>query len=119
SRSGDRGGGVFLRLLQRGGTLLRLLAGKRLGRIVAGFALGDAGLVEEAGDAVGGHRAVAEPVPDAVGVDLDALGVLRQQRVPRAELLDEPAVARAAHVGNDDVVVRTLLGARSGQTNLQ
>ena len=60
-----------------------------------------------------------EPMLDAVGVELDALAVLGQQRVPRAERLDEAAVARRTHVGNDDVVVRALLRARAGQTDFQ
>ena len=55
----------------------------------------------------------------AVGVNLDALAVLRQQRVPRAERLDETAVAGRTGVGDDDVVVRTLLRARAGQSDLQ
>ena len=78
--------------------------------------LDDAGGLEEAADAVGGLRALAEPVLHALEVDLHpALVVLGQQRVVGAELLDEAAVAGRARVGGDDRVVRTLLGPAAGE----
>ena len=43
----------------------------------------------------------------------------RQHRVVAAQLLNEPSIARAAAVGQHDVVVRPLLGARTGKANLQ
>ena len=76
--------------------LLGLLARLALVRVGAGVALGKAGDVEEAGNAVGRQRAVGQPMLDAVGVDLDAVAVLGQQRVPGADRLDEAAVARAS-----------------------
>src|SRR5690606_32327402 len=80
---------------------------------------GKASLVEEAQNAVGRLCALCNPMLDAVGVELHAFSVLGQHRVPCANGFDEAAVTRAADVGNDDVVVRTLLGASAGQTNLQ
>ncbi|ESY73357.1 hypothetical protein X743_12335 [Mesorhizobium sp. LNHC252B00] len=109
--SGGRGSGcrVFLRLLQKGSAFLRLLARLGLLRIGAGFALDESGLVEEAQHAIGRLGAMRQPMLDAFGVDLDAFAVLGQQRVPRADRLDEPAVTRRTGVGDDDVIVRTLL----------
>ena len=58
-------------------------------------ALADAGGIEEAQHAVRRLGADAQPMRDAVGVELHALGrILRQQRVVGADLLDEAAVAR-------------------------
>ncbi|KAG0776903.1 hypothetical protein G6F22_012241 [Rhizopus arrhizus] len=51
-------------------------------------------------------------------VQLDALLGALGDRVVEANALDVAAVARAAHVGDDDVVERTLLGAAAGQSNL-
>jgi hypothetical protein len=98
---------------------LRLLAGLGLGRVVAGFAGHQAGIGQEAGDTVGRQRALAHPVLDALLVELHALGILGQHRVPGAQLLDEATVARRAHVGDHDLVVGALLGARTGQTDFQ
>ena len=65
-------------------------------------------------------RAVAQPMRDALGFQLDAVGMLaRQHRVVGAELLDEAAVARAAAVGDHDVVVGTLLRAGAGEADLE
>src|SRR5690606_17599908 len=72
---GNRGGGVFLSLLDCVGAFLGLLARLRLRRIVACVALGDAGAVEEAGDTVGRQRAVAEPMLDALFIELHAVAV--------------------------------------------
>ena len=61
-----------------------------------------------------------EPMLDALGLQADAVLVFgRQHRVVAAQLLDEAAVARAAAVGDHDVVVRALLGAGAGQADLQ
>ena len=76
------------------------------------LALGQARGVEEARHAVGRLRADAEPVLDALEVELDAVGVvLGQQRIVRADLLDVAPVARRGGFGHDDVVVGPLLGA--------
>ena len=73
---------------------------------------------KEAQDAVGRLRADAQPVADAVGVELHALRrILRQQRVVGADLLNEATVTRIAAVGDDDAVIRPLLGAATGQAN--
>ena len=77
------------------GALLGLLARLGLLRVVARGALLDAGGIEEAGDAVRRLGADAQPVRDAVLVELHPLRVvLGQQRVVGADLLDEVAVAR-------------------------
>ena len=58
-------------------------------------ALADAGGVEEAQHAVRRLGADRQPMRDALGVELHALGrILGQQRVVGADLLDEAAVAR-------------------------
>src|SRR5437773_6167413 len=49
-------------------------------------------------------RADLQPVLDTVGVDLDPRGVLL--RVVQAQVLDRPAVALGARVGDDDAVLR-------------
>ena len=67
-----------------------------------------------------GLRADAKPMLDAVFVQQQPVGMLvRQHRVVAAQLLDEAAVTRAAAVGDDDVVVRALLGASAGEADLQ
>ena len=92
--------------------------GTRLVRVVARGALADAGGIEEAGDAVRRLGADRQPVRDALVEQLDALrAVLGEERIIGADLLDEAAVARGAAVGDDDAVIRTLLGAATGQTN--
>src|SRR5690606_19108052 len=90
-----------------------------LRRIAAGFARDEAGVSEEASDAIGRQGTIGEPVLDALFVELHALAVLGKHRVPGAELLDEAAVAGRTDVSNDNVVVRTLLGARAGETDFQ
>ena len=98
--------------------LLGLFARLGLLRVVARRALLDAGGIEEAQDAVRRLGADAQPVRDAVGVELHALGqILRQQRIVGADLLDEAAVTRVAAVGHDDAVIGALLGAAARQTN--
>ena len=88
-----------------------------LGLLRAG-ALADAGGIEEAQDAVRRLGADRQPMRDALGVELHALGqILGQQRIVGAELLDEAAVARGAAVGDDDAVIRPLLGAAAGEAN--
>ena len=100
--------------------LLRLLAGLRLLRVVARRALGKAGGIEEAQHAVGRLGAVLHPMLDALGLEHDALRVvLRQDRIPGADDLDEAAVAREARVGDDDAIERALLGAGAGETDFQ
>src|SRR4051812_27129330 len=82
--SGGRGGGgAFLRLLLRR-RLLRLLREDGHRR--------QAGMAEELRHAVGRLRAVAQPMRDALGFQLHAVGMLaRQHRVVAAHLLDEAA----------------------------
>ena len=107
---GRGGGGAFLRLLLRLGLV----------RIVVDALLGDAGIGQPLVDAVRGNGALGDPGLGLFQVQLDAVGMVRgQQRVVETDLLDEAAVARAARVGDDDIVVRTLLGAAAGETNTQ
>jgi hypothetical protein len=77
-------------------------------------------MAEELRHPVGRQGALAQPVGDALVLQADALGVVgRQHRVVAAELFDEAAVARAAAVGDDDVVVGPLLRAGAGKPDLQ
>jgi hypothetical protein len=92
---GGRGGG--------GGALLGLLLRLGLFRVVARLALDRADAIEQAGDAVGRLRALAEPFLGLLDVEDEAdFRILRRQRVEGAELLDEAAVARRACVGDDN-----------------
>ena len=85
-------------------------------RVVGGRTLLDAGLVEQAGNAVGRLGANAEPVLHAVFDQTHAVGVvLGQQRVVGADLLEVLAVTRGAAVGDDDLVVGALLGTATRQ----
>jgi hypothetical protein len=55
---------------------------------------------------------------DSLGVELHPLGgILREERIVGAELLDEAAVAGRAAVGNDDTIIRPLLGAAAREAN--
>ena len=67
-------------------------------------------------DGVGGLGALGDPGVNLLEVNLDGLGV--GQGVVAAHLLDVTAIARHAAVGDDDAIVRTLLGTVTGQTNL-
>ena len=100
------------------GALLGLLAGDTLVRVAAGGALLDTGGVEEAGNAIGRLRADRQPMLGALGVDLDAVGViLGEERVVRTDLLDEGAVGRAGRLGADVALNRALLGGATGETD--
>ena len=102
---GDLGGTLF-------GALLGLFARLALLQVHAGRTLLDAGSIEEAGDTVGRLRANAEPVARAVFDQLHTVGaVLGEQRVIGAYLLEILAVTRATAGGDDDAIIRTLLGA--------
>src|SRR4030088_3323891 len=107
SRTLRRLGGGF-------GVGLALLARQGLFRIVARGALGDTGGIEETRHTVGRLRALGEPALDLVHIELQPrFVVLRQQRIEMTEPLDETAVARKPRVGDDDMIDRTLLGARA------
>src|SRR5690606_9190490 len=56
---------------------------------------------------------------DALLVELHALRILWQHRVPGTELFDEASVAGRAHVGHNDAVVAPLLVARARKANFQ
>src|SRR5579862_6958507 len=102
------GFGLGLALLSRHGLL----------RVVARFALRNTGGIEEAHHAIGGLRALGEPGLHLVHVELQAgFVVLRQQRVEMAETLDEAAIARKARISGDDMIDRTLLGARASEAD--
>jgi hypothetical protein len=45
--------------------------------------------------------------------------VLGHHGIIGADLLDEAAIARAAGIGHDNPIERTLLGAAAGETNFQ
>ena len=116
--SGGLGGFSFFGFL--GFALLGLLAGLGFLRVVAVLPLDHASGPEEAGDAIGRLRALADPFLGLFEVEDDALLVVfRQQRIVGADLLDEAAVAGIARVGNDDAVVRTLFRAATGEPDFQ
>src|SRR5581483_4386695 len=96
AKSGSRLGLAARGFLCGGGlALLALLLGLGLLGVVARRALGEPGRIEEARHAVGRLRTHAQPMLDALGVELHPLGVvLGQQRIVRAHLLDVAAVAR-------------------------
>ncbi len=105
---------------QRPWRVLRLLLRRGLHRLLPVHRhRAEAGLAQEAGDAVGRQGALADPVADARRTGDALLMFGRQHGVVAAQLLDEPAVPRAAAVGNHDVVVRALLGAGAGQADFQ
>src|SRR3546814_3054503 len=67
-------------------------------------------------DLVGQLRALPDPVVDAGDVQLDALLGARGDGVVETHALDVATVARAALVGDDDVVEGALLGATAGRS---
>ena len=80
--------------------------------------ISDARAIEEASDTIGRLRADAQPVRGALGVELHALRViLGEQRVVAAEALDEAAIARAARVCDDDLVIGALFRTAARQAN--
>src|SRR5690606_9182058 len=79
----------------------------------------NAGLVEEAQHPIRGLGTQAEPMADAILLELYAFRIPGKHRGPGADLLDEAAIARTARIGDDDVVIGALLRTRAGQTNFQ
>ena len=116
-RLGRRGlrGGVCL------GPLLRLGLGQMLLGLVAALrCLGQAELRQKQRHAVRRLGALAQPILDALDIELHPLGaVMGQHGIVDPHLLDEAAVARHARFGDDDAVVGALLGPAAGQANLQ
>src|SRR5690606_30937463 len=111
-------GGVSQLLRLFLGAFLGLFAGDTLVGVVARGALLNACGVEEARDAVARLGADAQPMLGAVGVELDALGiVLGEQRVVAADAFDEAAIARAARIGDDDLVIGALFRTAARQAN--
>src|SRR5690606_12677974 len=105
-----------------GGFRPRLLLLARYGAlgVVACLALADTGSVEETQHAVGRLRALRQPMLHALEVEIHALlRVLRQHRIIGAEFFDEAAVARITRVGDDHAILRALLGAHTGETDLK
>src|SRR3546814_658689 len=76
------------------------------------------GLLVQVGDLVGHLRALPDPVLDALGVEFHALLGASGDRIVETHALDVAAVARAAAVGDDDVVEGALLRAATGEANL-
>src|SRR5438132_1571721 len=72
-------------------------------------------LLDQAADGVRGLRAMADPVSDAVEVEVPVLP--RLFRIVVADLLDEFAVARAAAVGDDDFVIRVVERTLSAESD--
>src|SRR6266542_7131393 len=78
-------------------------------------AVPDADLGHQHPHRVGRLRADPEPMQRALLVDLDHRGVVH--RLIPADVLDEPAVAGAPLVGDDDPVEGALLGPQSLQSD--
>src|SRR5689334_14378781 len=113
--SGGRGFGGFL------GALLRL--GLR-GRFDRGLTrhrfLDHAGIAKKFRHSLGRQRANPEPMPDALLLQGDAIGVITLQHwIVGTELLDKSPVARAARVGDHNRIERPLLGAAASQPDFQ
>src|SRR5688572_28671310 len=102
------------RLESMSGRPARIRAGGGSGR--GGLLAG--GFLHQRADLFGQLRAVGNPMVDAGDVELDALLVAGRDRVVEAEALDRAAIALVALVGDDDVVEGALLGAATGQANL-
>src|SRR5690606_16609847 len=83
-----------------------------------GSGRGGLGGLVQVGDLVAQLRALPDPVVDPLDVHLDALLGAGGHRVVEAHALDVAAVAGAAAVGDDDVVEGALLGAATGEADL-
>src|SRR5437899_6452516 len=104
------GSSTSSRAIASSSSRISLLLGRRgLRRLVL--------LLQQAAHGVAGLRALADPVPCALGVDLDHRGVL--PRVVVSQHLDEAPVAPRARVRDHDAVMRFLGGAGTSQTNRQ
>src|SRR6056297_1012989 len=74
-------------------------------------------LLDQAGNALGRLRAMADPVVHPVEVELQRLFLASRDRVEEPEPLDIAPVAPVAAVGHHHVVERPLFSAAPGQTN--
>jgi hypothetical protein len=110
--------GFLLRLFL--GALVGLAARLALGRVVARGPLHDADLAELTRHAVGGLGTLADPFLDAFQLQGDAVRViLLQQGIIGAYLFDETAIAGRVAVSDDDRIIGALLGAATGETDLE
>ena len=96
---------LFLRSLFRSGSFLR-----RPGRQVAFHAAA----ANQLPHALGGLRALPQPVIDPIQGQLQGLLTAGRYGIVETQPLDEPAVALVAPVGNDDVVKGPFLGPVTG-----
>ena len=63
---------------------------------------------------------MAEPMLQAIFLKADTLRMVRRQhRVIGTHLFDEAAIARAAAIGNHDVIIGALLGTSASKANLE
>src|SRR5262249_27059543 len=74
-------------------------------------------VLEQGGDLVGWLGADAQPVLDAVRLQLDALRLVLHHRVVGSEFLDQPAVARLATVDRHDPEKWTVLPSQHLHAN--
>src|SRR5690606_39120109 len=72
----------------------------------------------QVGDLVAHLRTMAQPVLDALDIELDPPLGAGGDRVEVTDALDVAAIAGAAAVGDDDVVEGALLGAATGEADL-
>ena len=83
-------------------------------------ACADADSFQQAQHPVRRLRALGDPGLGGFAVEHEAGGVvLLLQRVERADLFDETAVARHARIGHDDGIEWALLGAATGESDFQ
>src|SRR5690606_24846156 len=97
-------------------TLGGFFAGLRFIGVVTLFALHQTGGIQKTGYAVGWLRANAQPMFCAINVKHNTLFVIfREQWVVAADTLDKLTIAGRANVGDHDFIIRTFLGATTGQ----
>src|SRR6185295_10645083 len=72
-------------------------------------------LLHELRDGEAGRGALADPSGELGLVETDLRG--RLAGIVRSDLLDAPAVARLAPIGDDDAIDGVLLGAMAGESN--
>src|SRR5690606_7283376 len=79
---------------------------------------GVAGLLDQRADLVAHLRTLVDPVLHALEIEVQRGVLAAGNRVEVTQALQRTTVALVALVGDDDVVERTLLGAATGQTDL-
>src|SRR5690606_5528864 len=114
---------LMARLLVGWNRLGRLAVARDLGDVAflltlgADLALDDASTLEQPLDRLGRLRADAEPVAGALDIHVQRERL--RLRIVEADRLDKAPVTRRARVGDDDAVMRLMLGAHASESDLQ